>query len=98
MKIDVGKISQCPDCGFEWLGEAETICPVCRLEEAQDDLNEYAKDVKRLVEALSYYADEDAWRRMDGPTGYDVDAPVFDWPGDLGDEPWDIAQKAVEGE
>jgi hypothetical protein len=45
-----------------------------------------------LRNALSYYAAETSWRDTADNYGQ---VWVFDWPGDLGDNPWDIAKGAL---
>jgi len=56
-----------------------------------------AVENERLREALGHYADKGAWTKtvLDSYSG-DVD--IFDWDGDLADEPWEIAEKALREE
>lgn len=49
----------------------------------------------RLRKALEWYADKSAWRG-EVLNSYTGEVSIFDWPGDLGDEPWEIAANALE--
>ena len=48
--------------------------------------------IGELRKALAFYADEKEWRDTADNYGQ---VWVFDWPGDLGDNPWDIAKAAL---
>jgi hypothetical protein len=61
---------------------------------ARQDIPALLDEVERLREALRYYADPKAWTEGTDDMGATYN---FDWPGDLGDNPWDIANRALEG-
>lgn len=63
-----------------------------KLENAERDLATANRLNGELRNALSYYSVETAWRDTADNYGQ---VWVFDWPGDLGDNPWDIAKVAL---
>ena len=58
---------------------------------------ELATDNERLREALGHYADKSAWTTV-VLDSYSGEVDIFDWDGDLGDEPWEMAERALRGE
>ena len=58
-------------------------------------IGELIDEIERLRAALAYYADPAAWTDhvIDSYSG---ECHFFDWPGDLGDEPYSIAIAALE--
>ena len=63
---------------------------------AEHVCNKQAERIERLRAALEHYANKDNWREVETTDPYLVVANDFDWPGDLGDEPYDIAREALE--
>ena len=53
------------------------------------------RECDALVEALKHYADKMAWKHY-VPDSHSGLCWEFDWDGDLADEPWEIAQKALD--
>jgi len=52
-------------------------------------------EVERLRTALSHYANRDNWTKEPGDQ-YIGEFDSFDYDGDLADEPWEIAEKALQ--
>jgi len=61
------------------------------------DIVDSAREIERLRKALQVYAHEEYWT-MEAIDSYSGEIAMFDWPGDLQDEPYEIAQKALNND
>lgn len=66
-----------------------------RLAEAEGGYAKLLQERDRLRDALAHYADRSRWRK-EVIDSYSGECSLFDWPGDLADEPWEIAEKALQ--
>ena len=70
-----------------------SIVDEMRLLDGVDNLTE----IERLRTTLGYYSDKSAWTKV-VLDSYSGEVDIFDWDGDLGDEPWEMAERALRGE
>jgi len=84
-------------CNHEYEKYIEELEAVLMTESEKCDLlskEHYRDRIAELEAALKYYANPDAWTDhvIDSYSG---ECYFFDWPGDLGDEPYSIARQAL---
>lgn len=60
------------------------------LVKAADEIERLTTEVSGLREALTIYADRQGWTSF-VPDSYRGECWEFDWNGDLGDKPWEMA-------
>lgn len=58
------------------------------------ELSQLKQSHEAMVEALKQYANHDQWSKI-VPDSYMGEVNVFDWQGDLANEPWEFAEKAL---
>lgn len=64
------------------------------IKEAADRLEAAERAIREKDEALRLYADKENWHKI-VPDSYLGEVDYLDWPGELQDEPWEVAQKAL---
>jgi len=66
-----------------------------RNRKLEDDVVQLQAENTRLRAALGHYANHNAWTDhvIDSYSGL---CHFFDWPGDIADEPYEIAEKALQ--
>ena len=64
-------------------------------DDVQGVVTEAADEIERLRAALEHYAKIDMWWK-EVINSYSGECNFFDWDGELGDEPWEIAEKALK--
>ncbi len=57
---------------------------------ASDEIERLTAEVSGLRDALTIYADRQGWTSF-VPDSYRGECWEFDWNGDLGDKPWEMA-------
>lgn len=65
------------------------------LETARTQAEDLEQQRDIALKALEHYASKKAWTSF-VPDSYQGECWEFDWDGDLGDNPWDIAKKALK--
>ena len=66
-----------------------------RIDQAERARDEAHQSVARLRAALERYADRAMWKEVETTFAYAPHEWAFDWPGELGDTPWAIADAAL---
>lgn len=67
---------------------------IARASNAEADNEQLRAECGELREALKQYANRDQWEKL-VPDSYRGEIDVFDWDGDLADEPWEFAERAL---
>lgn len=65
------------------------------MNDAYNERDQLHSLTKKLVEALKQYGNHEQWRK-NVPDSYSGEVCEFDWEGDLANEPWDFAEKALQ--
>lgn len=89
VKLHVGESAECGTCA-EARGRREEHERCVRAVRAQ--LTAAVLQNKRFRKALEFYQNPKAWREAADNYGH---VWAFDWPGDLAENPWEIAQRAL---
>jgi hypothetical protein len=64
------------------------------LDQAADKIEAQDKRIAELTAALRPYADRSMWHK-EVIDSYSGEMDWFDWPGDLQDEPYEVAENAL---
>lgn len=79
---------------YDWL-EAENEALTHDIERHVAMTASQADEIEKLRNALHQYANRDQWEKF-VPDGYRGEIDAFDWDGDLADEPWEFAERALQ--
>lgn len=80
----------------DWIDKTEEYCGflVSELEKARKEIADLQAANDEMKKALILYATRENWT-VQACDSYSGAVPHFDYPGDLQDEPWEVAEQAL---